>query len=308
MLPWCDVRKGRIRPLWEWQREARLTVGYDPERRVSVSERDVTYLTVEDEALPARIYQPNGDGPFPLMVDIHGGAWHAGRYWQNQLLSRAIAASGMIVVAPEFRRAPKHPYPIQVQDVHYAIRWAKAHAAELNAIPDHVGGLGTSAGGHTLMLIAMRPHDPRYAALPLPEAPNVDATIGYTLMLWAVLDPHYRYLYERREGLDQHADSSVAYFLNEETMIEANPQAILDRKEPVPLPPTLIVQPVPDINIPREIPERFAESVRAAGGSIELEWFPAEGHGFAREPSESTDRALVLMKAFIARQFAAVAA
>jgi acetyl esterase len=285
-----------------------MPVGYHPERQYAVSERDVSYLTVDGESLPARIYQPDGDGPFPLMVDIHGGAWHAGRYWQNQVLSRAIAASGMVVVAFEFRRAPHHPYPIQVQDVHYGIRWAKAHATELSAIPEHVGGLGTSAGGHTLMLIAMRPHDPRYGALPLRGAPNVDATIGYTLMLWAVLDPHYRYLYERREGLDQHADSSVDYFLNEATMIEASPQAILDRKEPVPLPPTLIVQPVPDINIPREIPERFSESFRAAGGTAEVAWFPGESHGFAREAGESTERALVVMKAFIARQLAAVAA
>lgn len=284
-----------------------VSQAYDPEREYTVSERDVTYLEVGGEALPARIYQPEGEGPFPLMVDIHGGAWHAGRYTQNQLLARAIASAGMVVVAFEFRRAPKHPYPAQVQDVHYGIRWAKAHAQELNASPLHVGGLGTSAGGHTLMLIAMRPFDPRYGALPLAEAPQVDATIDYTLMLWAVLDPYARYLYERREGLDEHADSSVDYFLTDETMIEGNPQAILDRKERVPLPPTLIVQPVPDINIPREIPERFSESFRAAGGSIDLEWFPAEAHGFAREPSPGTNRAIEVMKSFVARQFAQVA-
>ena len=145
----------------------RLT--YDPERQYSVTERDVTYLTVGDVALPARIYQPEGAGPFPLMIDIHGGAWHAGHYTQNRHLSMSVASSGMVVVGLEFRRAPAHAYPAQVQDCHYGIRWAKAHASEFNATAEHTGGLGTSAGGHTLMLIAMRPHDPRYAALPLPE-------------------------------------------------------------------------------------------------------------------------------------------
>lgn len=283
------------------------SLAYDPERHYPVTERDVTCLQLGDEALPARIYQPEGDGPFPLMVDVHGGAWHAGSYKQNQLLDRAIASAGMVVTAFEFRRAPAHPYPAQVQDVHYGIRWAKAHAGELNASPDHVGGLGTSAGGHTLMLIAMRPRDPRYASLPLPEAPGMDAKIAYTLMLWAVLDPHARYLYEKREDLG-HAQASVDYFLTEEAMIEGNPQAILDRQESVLLPPTLIVQPVPDRTIPREIPERFAESFRAAGGSIDLEWFPAEEHAFARAPSPGTDRALSLMKPFVARQFAPVRA
>ena len=71
-------------------------------------------------------------------------------------------------------------------------------------------------------------------------------------MLWAVLDPYERYLYERRDGLD-HANASMDYFLNEETMREGNPQGVLDRKESTPpLPPTLIIQPVPD----RTIPER----------------------------------------------------
>lgn len=279
---------------------------YDPEQHYPVTERDVPYLRHGDETLVARIYQPQGDGPFPLMVDIHGGAWHAGNYAQNQILSRSIASAGMVVVAFEFRRAPAHPYPAQVQDVHYGIRWARAHASEFNALADHVGGLGTSAGGHTLMLIAMRPGDPRYGALPLPEAPDVDAAVAYTLMLWAVLDPHARYLYERRDGLD-HAQASVDYFLTEETMIEGNPQAILDRHEPVPLRPSLIIQPVPDITIPREIPERFSEAYRAAGGSIELHWFPAEAHAFARQPGPATERALGVMKAFIARQLASVA-
>jgi len=280
---------------------------YDPERQYPVTERDVTYLKIGDEALPARIYQPEGEGPFPLMVDVHGGAWHAGNYKQNHLLDRAIASAGMVVTAFEFRRAPAYPYPTQVQDVHYGIRWAKAHASEFNASPEHVGGLGTSAGGHTLMLIAMRPEDPRYAALSLPEAPDVDATIAYTLMLWAVLDPHARYLYEKKEELD-HAEASVDYFLTEEAMREGNPQGMLDRKESVLLPPTLVVQPVPDRTIPREIPERFSEAFRAAGGSIDPEWFPAEDHAFARGPSPGTDRALAVMKAFVARQFGPVRA
>lgn len=260
-------------------------------------------MTVADEPLPVRIYQPDGEGPFPLLIDAHGGAWHAGHYKQNHLIDRAIASAGMVVVALEFRRAPKHPYPAQVQDVHYGIRWAKAHAGDFDAMPERVGALGTSAGGHTLMLIAMRPHDPRYAALPLPEAPTEDATVAYTLMLWAVLDPHARYLYEIRQGLD-HAQASVDYFLTEDAMREGNPQTILERHEPACLPPTLIVQPVPDVNIPREIPERFSQAYRAAGGSIELEWFPAEPHGFARTDGPSTERALEVMKTFIARQLA----
>jgi acetyl esterase/lipase len=261
-----------------------------------------------------------GPGPFPAIVEVHGGAWTVGDRIQNALIDRSLASGGLVVVALDFRlaadhrmppeqRPAGHSYPAQVQDVNYAIRWTKAHAGDLNAVADGLGRLGTSSGGHTLMLAAMRPHDPRYAALPLPEAPNVDARVAYTLMLWAVLDPWARYLYARDGGgppyLAHHGES---YFQTEEAMREGNPQLILDRGEPVELPPTLLVQPYPDPNIPREIPERFVASFRAAGGAIELEWFPDEPHGFARTSSPETERALGLMKQFLARQLAARAA
>lgn len=298
----------------------RQTVPYDPQQQYPVAERDVTYYDDGERSLQARIYQPEGTGPFGAMIEVHGGAWTVGDRVQNALIDRSLASGGLVVVALDFRlaadhrmppaqRLPGHPYPAQVQDVNYAIRWTKAHAGDFNAVSDGLGGLGTSSGGHTLMLAAMRPRDPRYAALPLPEAPNVDATVAYTLMLWAVLDPWARYLYARDAGGPPHlAYHGESYFQTEEAMREGNPQLILDRGEAVAVPPTLLIQPYPDRNIPREIPERFVASFRAAGGTIELEWFPDEPHGFARSSSLETERALGLMKQFLSRQLPTSAA
>jgi acetyl esterase len=225
---------------------------------------------------------------------------------QNALIDRALAAWGMVVVALDFRVAPAHPYPAQVQDVHYAIRWTKAHATEMNVDAGTVGGFGTSAGGHTLLLAAMRPHDPRYAALPLPEAPDVDSSVAYALLLWPVLDSWARYRYAQSGGPEHLVARHRDYFVTDAAMQEGNPQGVLDRGEAELLPPSLIVQPIPDRNIPREIPERFVAAYRAAGGTVELEWFPEEPHGFARQEGGQTERALEVMKRFIARQLAAI--
>ena len=279
---------------------------FDPEHRYDVRTWDMECRRVGEDALGALIYQPSGPGPFPMLLDVHGGAWHSGSRTQNALLDGELAAAGMVVMALDFRSAPQHPYPAQVVDVHYATRWLKAHASELNGDPDTLGGLGTSSGGHTVLLSAMRPSDPRYGAFPLEEGPDVDSTLKYVLALWGVLDPYARYFFALETGREALAARGDDYFLSKAAMQEGNPQMLLERGEQEDLPAVLIIQPTPDGNIPRSMPERFVEAYRAAGGSIELEWFEGARHGFARKPSPETDRALGLMKAFVGRQLAAL--
>jgi len=146
-------------------------ISYDPKAQYEVEVLEVEYRQGYDDRI-VRIYQPQGPGPFPALIDVHGGAWSAGDRFQNEGADRALAASGLVVAAIDFRVAPKHPYPAQVQDIHYGIRWLKANAARFNADPATVGGLGTSSGGHGIVLSAMRPYDLRYRALPLTGAPG----------------------------------------------------------------------------------------------------------------------------------------
>jgi acetyl esterase/lipase len=93
-----------------------------------------------------------------------------------------------------------------------------------------------------------------------------------------------------------------AYFLNQEAMREGNPQLALERGERVELPPTLIVQGTNDDNVPMSIPENFVRAFRAVGGEIELEIFPGMPHGFGNTPGPESQRAIDLMKTFVARQ------
>src|SRR5437764_11038546 len=133
--------------------------------RFDIEARDIEYRRDDATALLARLYRPKGDGPFPAVLDVHGGAWAAGDRLNNAPLDEALAKSGVIVLAIDFRMPPAHRYPASIADINFATRWLRAHAAEFGSRRELVGGLGTSSGAHQLLLSALKPADPRYGAL-----------------------------------------------------------------------------------------------------------------------------------------------
>ncbi|MBG02643.1 MAG: alpha/beta hydrolase [Rhodospirillaceae bacterium] len=279
-----------------------MTATYDPTAQFDIDVSEEIYRSGPDGDWPVRLYRPQGDGPFPVLLDVHGGAWSNGSYLNNEDVDRALAASGILVAAIEFRQAPEHVYPAQVADVNYGTRWLKARAADLGGDPATLGALGTSSGGHSLMLSVLKPSDPRYAAETLAADPSADATVRYAINGWPVLDSHARYLYARDAGVERLMKSSENYFGDEDTMREGNPQLVLERGEQTALPPALILQGTKDDNVPLAISERFVATYESLGGSIERVLFSDMPHAFTREPGPETDRAIQLMKSFIAEQ------
>src|SRR5882724_10004784 len=149
-----------------------------------ITKEDVEYLRHGDKALIARLYKPQGEGPFPAVVDLHGGAWNSGDLTGTQGLDETLAKSGIVVASLNFRHAADG-YPTSLIDINYAVRWLKARARELKIDPARVGIAGQSSGGHLAMLAAMRPSDARYASVPLPaDSPAVDATVRAVAMSW----------------------------------------------------------------------------------------------------------------------------
>ena len=279
-------------------------VAYNPAARFDVETTDAVYLEHPGISLEATIYRPKGEGPFPGLVDAHGGRWFLNDRTADHHMNSALAASGIVVVAVDFRLAPDHPYPAQVADVNYAIRWTKANAAQFNIDPESVGAIGCSSGGHTIVLNGMRPKDPRYASLSLAGAEDVDASLRFMLCCWSVLDPYARYRWGIEINDERFIGPTETYFGDEANMHEGNPQELLDRGESVELPPMIIIQGTNDNNIPLFIPEKFETSYRAAGGHVEVEWFEGMPHQFGNTPGPESDRAIELMKGFVARQLA----
>src|SRR5260370_16898319 len=161
--------------------------------------KDVEYLRHGDKPLLARIFQPRGKGPFPSMIELHGGAWWNNDRTMDKTINETLAKSGVVVAALDFRMPPDAGYPGAMGDINYGIRWLKAHAAEYGKRADLGGISGNSSGAHQAMLVGMRPRDPRYSAIPLPAgSPNVDATVRCVMMFWPVIDPLGRYHYAKR--------------------------------------------------------------------------------------------------------------
>ncbi len=269
--------------------------------RFQIETRDIEYRRHDGEPLLARLYRPVGAGPFPALVEVHGGAWASGDRLNNAPLDEALAKSGIVVLAVDFRMPPKHRYPESIADIHYAIRWLKAHAAEFGSRRDLVSALGTSSGAHQLLLAALKPADPRYAAVPADGAAGEDASLPYLVLCWPISDPLARYRMVKDKGNTRLVEAHDAYWASEAEMAEGNPQLILERGEAVTLPPAIVVQGTGDDNVTPDMADRFAAAYRAKGGSLDLHKFDGQPHTFiVRDPaSDASRRATELMRDFV---------
>ena len=268
-----------------------------------VDERDLEYQRQAGKAWLARIYQPKGAGPFPTIVDVHGGAWHNGDRTNNAGIDRALAARGILVAAVDFRQPPEAGYPASLCDVNLAVRWLKAHAAEFNGTAT-VGAFGNSSGGHQVVLSALRPRHAAYSALPLPNHPGVDASLAYVIAGWPVICPLYRFRFAKEFNREEHIKAHIAYWRTEEAMAEGSPQTIIDQDEKIELPPILFLLKANDKNHPLEMQERFIASYRKRGGAIEVHSFDGlPEHRMVPSPNEpETMRLIDTITAFVRRQ------
>ena len=282
-----------------------MAVVYDPSKQYEIKVWDVECRRDPVRTLMARIYQPRARGLFPALLDVHGGAWNDQDRTANAAVDERLAASGILVVAIDVRLAKEAPYPASVADANYGIRWLKLKAREWNGDPATVGALGSSSGGHVIELCAMRPHDSRYTAHPLPEAPHLDATLAYAVTRSPISDPFARYEQAKKMQRENLIKNSEIYFDPWDAIYDGNPQRILERGEPVTLPPMFVLQGELDDNVLPAVQERFVATYRAAGGEIDLEIYPGCDHRWIVNPGPQTDRAIEMIKAFIARQLRA---
>jgi len=148
----------------------------------------------------------------------------------------------------------------------------------------------------------MRPHDPRYCALPVGGAPEVDASVSWVAMRSPPSNTIARYENAERRKNETMIQSNRTFFLPWESIHEGNPQEILDRGEKVALVPFLIMQGALDDNVLPAMQEKFAETYRAAGGSCDYRLFADSTHEWVAEPGPQTDKARTVVKDFIARQ------
>lgn len=134
-------------------------LGYleDPEPVDTV--RDYT-IKGPEEGIPIRIYIPEGEPPFPVLVWFHGGGWIRGSIDGTDPICRRLAnAVGCSVVSSSYRLAPEHPFPAAVEDAYAAVEWAANNPHAARGDPDRLAVGGKSAGGTQATVAALMARD-----------------------------------------------------------------------------------------------------------------------------------------------------
>lgn len=113
----------------------------------------VEYRSGEDYCLTLDVYVPEGEGPYPGILAVHGGSWRSGTKLNWFRHARKLAKAGFVVVAINYRHAPTHRFPAQIHDCKAAVRWMRFNADRYKIDPDQIGGAGYSAGGHLVAML-----------------------------------------------------------------------------------------------------------------------------------------------------------
>jgi len=127
--------------------------------------------------LPVRVYTPEGEGTFPIVVFFHGGGWVVGTLDSYDPLCRALAAAvPAVVVSVDYRLAPEHRWPAAVEDAYAATLWASRNAAGLGGAQHRLAVAGDSAGGNLAAVVALGARD------------RGGPPIAFQLLVYPVLD------------------------------------------------------------------------------------------------------------------------
>jgi acetyl esterase/lipase len=129
------------------------------ELEVEIREK-IVYSKVDDRELLLDAFVPNGEGKRPGVLVVHGGAWKSGNRLQLRTYANSLAKRGIVCFAIDYRLAPKHKFPAQIEDCRAAIKWIRANADDYQVDTSRLGAIGYSAGGHLVCLLATTGEQP----------------------------------------------------------------------------------------------------------------------------------------------------
>jgi acetyl esterase/lipase len=204
------------------------------------------------DVYPAR----NTTGPAPVVVFFYGGTWRDGRREFYRFVGEALSRNGVLVLIPDYRKAPANVFPAFMEDAASAAAWAKRHAAELGGDPARIHLMGHSAGAHMAALLAA---DPRYLAREGLRPRDFASVIG--------LSGPYDFL--------PIAEVKVRrVFPDRAHWADTQPVNFVDGDEP----PFLLLHGASDRRVWTDNSVRMAKKLRDAGVPVTLEIAPKTGH------------------------------
>ena len=245
----------------------------DPPLKTKLVE-DIVYAKVGDRELKLDLMMPDeGDGPFPGLIVIHGGAWRAGSKKDVRSIMELAAKRGYVAISPQYRFCPQDLFPKQVYDVKSAVRWFRIHAEEYKFDPERLGATGYSAGGHlALMLGVTGPDDGLEGDAPSGSpSTRVQAVVNY----FGPTDFAATDIPEVSKPLLRDFLGGTPSEKPEETK-SASPITYVTKDDP----PMLTFQGTKDPLVPHTQAEKLADAQTAAGVPGRVELLIGAGHGW----------------------------
>jgi acetyl esterase/lipase len=235
------------------------------------------------------IYLPPGEGPFPGVLVVHGGAWRVGSRSQLAAIAMNLAKHGYTAAAVSYRLAPKDRFPAQIYDVQAAVRWLRSHAAEIKLDPTHIGGFGYSAGGHLVALLgALDDDDLLEDGVPAdaPSARLQAVMAGGAPCDFRVLAPN---------------SSRLAYWLGgtpsekPDLYRKASPVNFITSDDP----PMFFFHGETDLLVPLNSPRRMVDLLGAAGVTAQMHTIPKTGHILAMFDLNALEQSLAFADKYL---------
>ena len=264
-----------------------------------LEQRSLTYARVDGMELLADLYRPTdaADRLGKALVMVHGGAWTVNDRLTSDVVCSAFARRGMTVFSLDFRDGRDGKHPCAVQDIGAGIRFVRANAARFEVDPDCIGLIGSSSGGHLVLLTGIQPDVSEHRGTPFAVDgefgdTDVSAAVRYVIALWPVSDPLARFRYAQASGREELVAAQLRYFGDKDHMARASVQRTLADGEAQALPPLLVVQPGADRNVPQEMTLDLLREYQRAGGDLQYLFYPGQPHAFAYQSSPETDRLL----------------
>lgn len=244
------------------------------------------------------IYRPrHADGPLPVVLQIHGGAWVIGhKRQQGQPLLHRLAANGYVCVAMNYRLGPKSRFPDQIIDVKRAIAWIRTHIAEYGGDPDIIVLTGGSAGGHLSSLAALTPN----LAAWQPGFEQADTSVAACIPFYGPPD------FRDRDAIRGRL-ASLEPFLRRMVMPgrQTDFEELWDLVSPIShvrrdAPPFFVIQGANDVLVWREEARAFVAALRAVSENPVAYWeVPGAQHAFDTFNSHRSAVAVDMVEKFL---------
>jgi len=155
--------------------------------------KNVAYASHDGVELTGDLYLPSGPGPFPLIINVHGGYWRRGsrdtfQHWGPYLAERGYAG---FTISYRLTKPGKNnsTFPGVVSDVRAAVQFMRGSAKELRLDPDRIAVWGNSAGAHLAAMVALAGESPLFKnAYPQDKFASVNSKVKVLIGTYGIYD------------------------------------------------------------------------------------------------------------------------